>query len=315
MKLFLAFFRLIRWQNLVFIALTQCLFYYCIISPALPDSYLQLIRKTNDCLFILIVLASVLIAAAGYIINDYFDINIDQINKPETRVVEKIIKRRWAIIFHLFFTISGLAVSIYISFHSNVLIALGNTACAILLWFYSTTFKKKLLSGNIIIAALTAWVILVMYFAFYPSDKNDLYNDIASAFQYIFKLAFLYAGFAFIISIIREVVKDIEDMEGDAKYGGKTMPISWGIPVAKMFVAVWITVLIAILIIVQLYVLQLKWWWSIAYCFVLVTLPLVWVLLKLYQAQTPKDYHRLSSIIKWVILTGILSMLFFKFYS
>jgi 4-hydroxybenzoate polyprenyltransferase len=99
MKLFFAFFRLIRWPNLIFIALTQVLFFYFIIVPSLPLSYFQQDHKLTPTLFYMLVAASLLIAAAGYIINDYFDINIDQVNKPSKMVVQKIIKRRWAIFY------------------------------------------------------------------------------------------------------------------------------------------------------------------------------------------------------------------------
>ncbi|MEI9957753.1 MAG: UbiA family prenyltransferase [Ferruginibacter sp.] len=88
----------------------------------------------------------------------------------------------------------------------------------------------------------------------------------------------MYAAFAFIISLIREVIKDMEDMEGDAKYGCKTMPIVWGIPAAKVFTAVWLIVLIAALVIIQFYALHLRWWWSVAYAVILIITPLLWIL-------------------------------------
>ena len=137
--------------------------------------------------------------------------------------------------------------------------------------------------------------------------------DIAST--KLFKYAVLYAGFAFIISLIREVVKDMEDMEGDAKYGCKTMPIVWGIPSTKVFTAVWLIVAVAALVIIQVYALYLGWWWSAAYCVVTIIIPLLWILKKLYKAQVAKDYHQLSTAIKLVMLAGILSMVFFKIYS
>src|SRR5690349_2029234 len=165
MKLVSAFFRLIRWPNLVFIALTQLLFFYCVIVPSLPESYhLQNSKLTNSTLFLLVI-ASVSIAAAGYIINDYFDINIDQVNKPEKVVVQKIISRRWAILLHMMLTFAGLALSLYVSIKTSFIIVVANIICALLLWVYSTTFKKKLLAGNIIISGLTAWTVLVLYFA------------------------------------------------------------------------------------------------------------------------------------------------------
>ena len=104
-------------------------------------------------------------------------------------------------------------------------------------------------------------------------------------------------------------------MDGDAKFGCKTMPIVWGIPASKVFVAVWLIVLIGAVSVVQFYVLQLGWLWSAVYCIVLILFPLVWILRKLFKAQVPKDYHQLSTAIKFVMLTGLLSMLFFKIYS
>ena len=316
MKLLLAFFRLIRWKNLLFIALTQFLFYYCIIVPTLPISYYKLTDTLTQPLFLLLVISSIFIAAAGYIINDYFDINIDRINKPDKMVVEKIINRRWAILLHWLITTVGLMVSLYVGFKTSFIVFIANVLCTLLLWFYSTTFKKKLLSGNIIISLLTAWTVLVLYFAtniVYHSSKG-LSPDIYAALNRIFKFAVLYGGFAFIISLVREVVKDIEDKEGDAKYNCKTMPIVWGIPTSKVFAGVWLVVLIGILSIIQFYAFQLGWLLISFYCLVMVILPLIWILRKLYVAQNSQQYHQLSQIIKLVMLFGILSLFFFKLY-
>ena len=316
MKLLLAFFRLVRWKNLLFIALTQFLFYYCIIVPTLPISYYLLTDTLTQPLFLLLVISSIFIAAAGYIINDYFDINIDRINKPDKMVVEKIINRRWAILLHWLITTIGLILSLYIGFKTSFIVFIVNVLCTLLLWFYSTTFKRKLLSGNIIISLLTAWTVLVLYFAtniVYHASKG-LSPDIYAAFNRIFKFAVLYGGFAFIISLVREVVKDIEDMEGDAKYNCKTMPIVWGIPTSKVFAGVWLVVLIGTLSIVQFYAFQLGWLLISFYCLLVVVFPLLWILRKLYVAQNIQQYHKLSQVIKLVMLLGILSLLFFKLY-
>ena len=145
MRLLFAFFRLIRWPNLVFIALTQSLFYFCIIIPSLPKVYYEPGNKLTTPLFFLLMTASIFIAAAGYIINDYFDINIDQINKPHKMVVEKIINRRWAILLHWVITTTGLIISLYVAFKTSFVVIVVNVICTLLLWSYSTTFKKKLL--------------------------------------------------------------------------------------------------------------------------------------------------------------------------
>jgi len=320
MKLVTAFFRLIRWPNLVFIVVTQLLFYYCIVLPITYGVPSFSLFNYHEFYLILLSLSSVLIAAAGYIINDYFDLSIDRVNKPERLVVEKIIKRRWAIIWHWLLSLAGIVISFYLAFKEGEwLIALANTGCVLLLWFYSTTFKKKLLIGNIIISLLTAWVILVffVYLASFPTSVVPGWHTHLFRFDInkLFKLAILYAGFAFIISLIREVIKDMEDMEGDARYGCKTMPIVWGVPTSKVFTAVWLIVLIAILVIIQFYALHLHWWWSVAYAVILIIIPLLWILKKLYTAQVPKDYHHLSTAVKLVMLAGILSMIFFKIYA
>ena len=311
MKLLAAFFKLIRWPNLFFIVLTQCLFYFCVFTSIItePSNY-----SPNLSLFFLLVASSVLIAAAGYIINDYFDLQIDAVNKPEKVVVDKILKRRWAIMWHWILSGGGILLSMYLSYKTGKwIIAAANIFCVLLLWVYSTTFKKRILSGNIIIAALTAWVIVVIYFFCGATidrfDQQQIYFDA----QKFFKYTVLYAGFAFIVSLIREVIKDLEDMEGDALYNGNTMPVVWGVPASKVFAAVWLMVCIASLNIVLLYALQLGWWAIPLYTTVFVILPLGLILRRLYKAATPAQFHQLSTGIKLVMLAGILSMLFFIF--
>ena len=316
MKLIAAFFRLIRSLNLLFIALTQFLFQYCIIIPSLHKAGVEAQLSTK--LFSLLVLASVCIAAAGYIINDYFDVNIDRINKPGRLVVEKIIKRRWAIVWHLGLSAIGILLSFYVGWkiNHNLLLGLANSGCVLLLWVYSTTFKKKLLSGNIIISLLTGWVILVLYVAeldrfFYNADNPLLPKAISK----IFKLSVLYGGFAFIISLIREVIKDVEDMAGDEKYGCRTMPIVWGLNVSKVFMATWLVVLLGALIILQFYILPFRWWWFIIYAVLFILFPLLYIFRKLFKAKSMEDFHLLSNWIKLVMMNGILSILFFKLYE
>ncbi len=309
MKLLAAFFKIIRWPNLFFIALTQSLFYFCVFENLMEEN----LGQQAHVLFYLLLLASVFIAAAGYIINDYFDLSIDAVNKPQKVVIDRVIKRRWAIVWHWILSGVGVLISFYISYKiGSWIIALANILVVFILWFYSTTFKKKLLTGNIIIAALTAWVIVVVYL-FCGAQISLWQLDTSATGARFFKFTVLYAGFAFMVSIIREVIKDIEDMEGDARYGCKTMPIVWGVPTSKVFTGVWLVVCIAGLSIVQLYAWQLGWWIISVYTIVLVILPLIYILRGLYKATSPAHYHQLSTIVKLVMLAGILSMLFFIF--
>ena len=304
MKLFSAFLRLIRWPNLAFIALTQLLFYYCVFEPLFPGG--------NEKSLAWIIIASVFIAAAGYIINDYFDLNIDQINKPHKNVFAKIIHRRWAIIWHLLLSFAGIfATALAVGLQKWYLI-LANVGCVGLLWFYSTSFKRQLLIGNIVISILTAWTVLILFFAYTQPYQSIASND--PEVIKLFRVAFLYAGFAFIGSLIREAIKDMEDMEGDARYGCKTLPIVAGIRSTKIYVTIWSVVLLAGLVILQLYVLQLGWWWAIAYSVPFIIAPVIYLIFRLSRSYKPRDFNYLSGVCKFILLTGILSMIFFRIY-
>lgn len=309
MGLLAAFLKLIRLPNLIFIVLTQVLFQLCIFYPL----YAGNIPSNDSTQFIFIVLASVFIAAAGYIINDYFDINIDEVNKPQKMVVDKVIHRRSAIIWHFMLSSAGILFTILaVPILEKWYIILANIACVALLWLYSTNFKKDLLLGNIVISLLTAWTILILFFV-KLSPADALGSDNPANYKF-FRFAFLYAGFAFIISLIREAIKDMEDLPGDEKNGCRTMPIVWGVNATKVYVAVWLIVLVALLVIIQVYVLQFRWWWPVGYTALLIIAPLIYVFIKLFKASEPAEFHHLSNLTKFVMLMGIFSMIFFRFY-
>jgi 4-hydroxybenzoate polyprenyltransferase len=281
---------------------------YCVIKPLITLNSNK--PSLNPLHFSLLVLSSVLIAAAGYVINDYFDLNIDRINKPHKLIVQKIISRRYAIAWHFFLSITGIAIGFYLDFTTHVtLLGFSNLACAGLLFIYSVSLKKRLLAGNILISLLTAWAVLVVTWC----EIRFFFNPNFSVSR-ILRVTILYAGFAFVTSLIREAIKDMEDVEGDRKYGCKTMPIVWGINASKIYTAVWMTILAITLLVLQVYILQFRWWLTALYCLIFIFIPLVRVFLKLFKAQTPQDFHSLSSSIKFIMLTGILSMIFFRFY-
>ena len=303
------FFKLIRLPNLLFVVLTQALFQFCIYYPI----YTGKIPDGDLLQFILLVLASVFIAAAGYIINDYFDINIDMVNKPDKMVLGKKLSRRWALAWHLILSTLGiLLTAIAVNPFERWYLVFANIGAVILLWFYSARFKKDVLAGNIIVSLLTAWTIMIIFlskYSFADAFVNVEYEQIK-----FFRFAILYAGFAFMISLVREAVKDIEDMAGDAKFGCKTMPILWGVNATKVYVAVWVTILTAMLVVIQVYVLQFQWWLAVVYCGIFILIPLAGIFRNLIKATSTKDFHQLSNLTKTVMLTGIFSMIFFYIY-
>lgn len=304
MRLIQAFLRLIRWPNLVFIVLTQSLFYFCI--------YLPLYQIPQTSLLVWIIVASVFIAAAGYVINDYFDLNIDQVNKPDKNVLNSVLNRRWAIFWHMALSLAGIAATAIAVSFSKWYLVLANIACVILLWLYSTSFKRQLLIGNVVISLLTAWTILILFFAKVPfTDAFKTDNPLTVKF---FRISFLYAGFAFVISLIREAIKDIEDQEGDRQYGCNTLPIYAGNRAAKIYISIWIAVLIAALVVLQLYILQFGWLLAVLYSIAFIILPLGYLFYGLRKGNFASDFSRLSSQTKWIMLAGILSMAFFLLY-
>ena len=193
MRLIAAFLKMVRLPNLLFIALTQVLFQFCIYQTlyksAVPGNDLQK--------FLLILFASLFIAAAGYVINDYFDINIDEVNKPQKMVVDKLIHPRWAIAWHLLLSTAGIILTaLALPLLQKWYLVFANIVCVALLWFYSTNFKKSLLIGNIVISLLTAWTILIIFFS--KLSLADAFGLGEGTHDKFFRLAFLYAGFAFI---------------------------------------------------------------------------------------------------------------------
>ncbi len=307
-----AFLQLVRWQNLLFVLLTQILVRYCIIRPILINNHAHF--NIPFPYFLLLLISSILIAGGGNIINDYFDQNIDQINKPHKTIVGKFINRRWVLLWHLLFSLWGILFGFYISLKCGLhWIAPMNLICVLLLFIYSISLKRKFLVGNLLIALLSSWVVFIISLAELRTNYNLGICTVIN--QKIFKLSVTYGGFAFIISLIREVIKDLEDVAGDRKFGCTTMPIVWGQNSTKVFVAVWLIVLIASTLIINIYITSFGWWLSAIYALLLVVAPLIWIFKILMKASTTQDFHKLSSYVKWIMLTGILSMLFFTSYK
>ena len=313
MQKLMAFFQLIRYKNLIFITLTQLFFYGFIIRP----SYEVLLSNSpllSHDLFHWMLIASILIAGGGYIINDYFDLNIDKINKPDKLIVDKEISRRWAMMLHFIMSIVGIVITGYVSMKlNNFLLLLLNASSVILLWVYSTTFKKKLLTGNVIISILTAWVIFMLFFAEINWTSGSMLPSSNPALIPIYKLAIIYGGFAFIVSLIREVIKDIEDETGDRKYGCKTMPIVWGVNASKIFVAVWMVALFGALVAIMVYSIFNKWYLIGLYITGLLVF-IIQIFIKLKRANRIEDYTSLTRMVKIFMLAGILSMALYYYY-
>ncbi|MBL7766528.1 MAG: geranylgeranylglycerol-phosphate geranylgeranyltransferase [Chitinophagaceae bacterium] len=291
---------IIRLPNLVFIFLTQILAWHCILKPAVLSEHQLPTLSTSHLLWL--AFSTVLIAAAGYIINDYFDIGIDTINKPERVTIEKIFKRRSIIIWHILLNVIALMIAGYIAFYEVKLrVLIFQIISIFLLLVYSSTFKRKLIIGNIIIALLTALTLLSL--AFYEPHFNLL-----SWTQMYMKRFWIYVIFAFSITWIREIVKDIEDVKGDLSQNCQTIPLVWGINKAKQVVYALISILLLLLVItiIRYYEINTA---LVIFLGIGVCLPLIYVFYLLVKAIHASQFHRISTYIKIITLLGILSMM------
>jgi 4-hydroxybenzoate polyprenyltransferase len=303
-----AFIKLIRFNNLVVIALTMFATRYFLIQPILAlRQHFTMQLQLSHADFFLLMLSTVLIAAAGYIINDYFDVKTDRINKPQKLYIDNGVKRRVAIFIHTLFNVAGFAIGVYVAHKAgNIFLCIIQFVCITLLFFYSTHLKRQVLSGNLLVAALSAMVPLQIVFFEMPLLKYKFLQNIQS-FTFLYLSVFSFSLFAFLLSLVREIVKDMEDFKGDYETGCKTMPIVWGIKASKAIVAGLISNILLLLIFIFYKSDKSDFSMLSNYLFVFVFIPLCFLILKLYRSKQKEEYHQLSQWIKYIMLTGVLS--------
>jgi 4-hydroxybenzoate polyprenyltransferase len=272
----ISFARLTRVWNLTIIAFAQ---YF-------TAAFLIDIKTIFDWRLFILSVSTVTIAAAGYIINDYYDIKIDLINKPERVVIGKSITRRYAILFHTVLSFLGIALGLVLSWK----IAAVNFASATVLWWYSNSLKRQPFIGNFVVALLTGIAIWLV---------DSLYKTGNI-------LIIIYASFAFFMTLIREIIKDMEDLKGDNTFGCQTLPIVWGMRKTKYMIYAILGVFFITLMLLNLSYGNLP----LKYFFLFLFFPLLWFLFRLIDADTKKDFAWLSSFCKIILLLGIFSMAF-----
>ena len=274
--------RITRLQNLVILGMTQYFTAYFLVGVhESRRAYLTDVRLG------LLVTSTVLIAAAGYIINDYYDVKIDLINRPRQVVIGTVLKRRIALASHVLLSTVGIAVGFYLSRKVGA-IHLGSV---FLLWLYSNQLKRFPLVGNLSVALLSGLAIAV----------------IAIDYQQEQFLVFTYALFAFAVSLIREIIKDLEDQRGDETFGCKTLPVVLGVRRTKDV----LYGLSGFFIFIMFFMAgQLGNHTLVAY-FALLVIPIAYFITKLVYADTQDDFTYLSNFCKLLMLSGIISMIFF----
>jgi 4-hydroxybenzoate polyprenyltransferase len=294
---------------------------YGIIVPLIGNVGLVPQLPLSD--FLLMVLAVVFIGAAGYAINDYFDQKIDAINRPNKIIVGKKIHRRAAILAHWIFNIAGVFIGLWLAFRVKLWWVFAvYLLVTIVFWYYSVSLKKHALLGNIAVSVMAFMVpfqVILFEFAWYLKQNMQWPEDISTmtVFREVFYMVLVYSVFAFFINLIREIIKDFEDIKGDARYKRQSLPIALGPVKAKWIVQ--ITNALVILFIIGIYagfvVNHDSMFLFGAYFALLIILPLILVIVKTYKAREAKSYALPGRLVKFVMLTGILFPFLFGMFQ
>lgn len=296
------FLKLIRYQNLLMLAFMQLIFRYGFLK--LQNIPLAL----NDWQYALLVLSTVLIAAAGYVINNIMDQHTDWNNKPQNVIVGKSISETVAYNIYLVLNCTGVAIGFYLS---NVIdkpnFAALFVVIAATLYIYASSLKQMAVVGNIIVALLLSMSVLIIgIFDLLPVVTPENRAVLGSLFSVLLD----YAIFAFMLNFIREIVKDLEDINGDYNQGMKTLPIILGVQRAsKLVFGLSFIPIVATVYYIKTYLVTNTLFPTIFYSLVFILAPLFFFAVKIWTAKTQKDFNRLSTLLKWILLFGISSIL------
>jgi 4-hydroxybenzoate polyprenyltransferase len=295
---------------------------YCIIQPIL-GTY-KLLLEFPFLYFLGLVMSVILIAASGYLINDYFDIQADTVNRPDKVVIGKYIKTDVAYKIYYVMNFCAFGISLYISYKiNNISLFVIFPVTAGLLWFYSTTYKRQFLIGNILISLIVASVpYLVVLFDITPVLKNN--HEYLMAYNLNFSVIFTWIGafalFAFLVNLVREFIKDAEDFAGDMLYGRNTLPIVMGLKWTKIIISGLTTFIIIGLGWIFFKYLGYTYVYdstgneaerhfdfiTFLYFLLLIITPLVILIYIILIATDKQKYTLASKILKLVMITGVM---------
>ena len=291
--------KLIRYKNIIMIALMQLILLYGFLKLQNIDLALAIWQ------YFLLIVSTVCIAAGGYIINNIFDTNTDLDNKPDDVVVGKSISESLAYNLYVTFTLTGVCIGFYLS---NVIMKpsflLFFIIPSALLYIYATSLKQIMIVGNVVIASLLSFSIIVIgIFMIIPATDEINKKEMSTVLSVLFDFAII----AFIINFIREIVKDLEDVIGDKNQKMQTLPIVFGsFRTSKLVFVLSFVPIVCILYYVYNYLFQLQY--ATIYILGFLVGPLLYFMIKIWSAETKKDFHHLSNVLKLVLLFGILSI-------
>ena len=273
------FLRMSRWSNVL---LLSAALYLTAVFLLFPQE--AVLERLFSWRLLVAVVATGCVTAGGYIINDYFDVQIDRINRPNSLIISRRVPRRRALVLH--WTLS--TVGVLLGLLAGQKVGALELVAASLLYIYSAALKRSPGWGNVLVAGLTASALLVPWLLF-GHARQELW---------------IYIGFSFVISLIREIIKDAEDMRGDAAFGCKTLPIVYGLSIIRKWIYFMMGLLLVAAIVLPL--LIGAYWVSAFNLFLLI--PIVSFSISLKTADTRQDFRRLSRLAKTIMAIGVMSM-------
>lgn len=308
-----SFFKLIRCTNLLMIAIMMLLVYYCLMSPLFMIDIVGIMPLYPA--FVLLLLSMIFIVAGGYIINDIFDVEIDRINKPDKLLITNAFSYKEAKLFYGILTSVGLTCglisSVLILGMKFYLLFLILVLLVCLLYSYSANYKKKMIIGNLIVSLSVSFAVFLpwLFEVLYLSNNTLILYAVKDTMLSILPFVLIYTVFAFMMTLLREIVKDAEDYKGDIITHCRTIPIVYGIRKMNIMLII-ITLLIwLILLYYMIILLRIKSYITLGIMFVIWnTLP--FSIFQLSQKGSDINYHNYSVFLKILMLFGILSMLF-----
>lgn len=296
-------FNMLRVPNLLIIASTFLLLRYLVFIPVY-QAY-SMAPEMGSLLYLLMITATILIAASGYISNDYFDVVTDRINKPDKQYIGVQITAGSALAAALSLSIFAIALAIWLTIlMQNWLPAVILIIALAVAWWYAFQLKKSLLWGNIAVAGMSAGTIAMAWMI-----ENQCSQVQGEPFRIITGIITAISLFAFLLSLQREIVKDIEDIKGDRLINCKSLPIVKGIPFTKTILLSITIITFILLIIAQIYLVQLSRIIAVVWLLICVEIPLMYFLMSLTSSKIKSDYHKLSTLLKWIMLGGMGSII------
>ncbi|MCO5248319.1 MAG: geranylgeranylglycerol-phosphate geranylgeranyltransferase [Chitinophagales bacterium] len=303
--------KLVRPVNLVVLALTMILFRYCIIDVEIYK-FFDFKPYMSDWSFYILLFTTLVIAAGGYVINDIFDVDTDQVNRPEKMLIDTQIESSSAFTFYKILSAMGVIGSIALMVTTKeIKVSMLPIFVLVVLYLYASTIKKIFLLGNVVIAMCTALPIVIL--SFYELRINPLDTATVILFtQGIGLSALLYSIFAFLTTLIREIIKDIQDIEGDDVADIKTFPVLAGILPAKVLVFLIQLITLAPLLLIAYYFLVFSLPRQFYAVIFMLILPLLVQIGLVIWAKTSPQFKWPSLVGKIHMLLGVLTLLYFS---